>query len=46
MKSYLSLSWKELKGQKFMSVLILLAVILSSIMTTAIGQSLGILQTM
>ena len=46
MKSYLSLSWKELKAQKFMSVLILLAVILSSIMTTAIGQSLGILQTM
>lgn len=46
MKSYLSLAFKELKAQKVMAVLILIAVILSSIMTTAIGQSLGILQTM
>ena len=46
MKSYLSLSFKELKAQKVMAVLILTAVILSCIMTTAIGQSLGILQTM
>lgn len=46
MKSYLSLAFKELKTQKVMAFLILTAVILSSIMTTAIGQSLGILQAM
>ena len=46
MKSYLSLSFKELKAQKVMAALILIAVILSSIMTTAVGQSLGILQSM
>ena len=46
MKSYLSFAFKELKAQKVMAVLILIAVILSSIMTTAIGKSLGILQTM
>ena len=46
MKSYLSLAFRELKTQKVMASLILIAVILSSIMTTAIGQSLGILQTM
>lgn len=46
MKSYLSLAFKELQAQKVMASLILIAVILSSIMTTAIGQSLGILQTM
>lgn len=46
MKSYLSLAFKELKAQKVMAALILIAVILSSIMTTAIGQSLGILQSM
>ena len=46
MKSYLSLAWKELKAQKVTSVLILLAVILSTIATTAVGQSVGILQSM
>ena len=46
MKSYLSLAFKELKAQKVMAALILIAVILSSIMTTAVGQSLGILQSM
>lgn len=46
MKSYLSLAFKELKAQKVMAALILIAVVLSSMMTTAIGQSLGILQTM
>lgn len=46
MKSYLSLAFKELKAQKVMAALILIAIILSSIMTTAIGQSLGILQSM
>lgn len=46
MKSYLSLAFKELKAQKVMAALLLIAVILSSTMTTAVGQSLGILQTM
>ena len=46
MKSYLSLAFKELKAQKVMAALILIAVILSSIMTTAVEQSLGILQSM
>lgn len=46
MKSYLSISVKELKAQKVMAVLILIAVVLSCSMTTAIGQSLGILQAM
>lgn len=46
MKSYLSLAWKELKEQKVTSILILLAVILSTVMTTVVGQSIGILQSM
>ncbi len=46
MKSYLSLAWKELKAQKVTSILILLAVILSTVMTTVVGQSIGILQSM
>lgn len=46
MKSWLSLSWKELKAQKITSVLILMALILSTIATTALGQSVGILQSM
>lgn len=46
MKSYLSLAYKELKAQKVMAVLILIAVILSSSMTTALGQSLAVLQAM
>lgn len=46
MKSYLSLAFKELKAQKVMAALILISVILSSIMTTAVEQSLGILQSM
>ena len=46
MKSYLSLAWKELKAQKVTSFLIFLAVILSTIATTAMGQSVGILQSM
>lgn len=46
MKSYLSLAWKELKAQKVTSVLILLAVILSTVATTVMGQSVGILQSM
>ena len=46
MKSYLTLAWKELKAQKITAVLILVAVIMSTIMTTAVGQSIGILQSM
>lgn len=46
MKSYLSLAWKELKAQKVTSFLILIAVILSTVATTALGQSIGILQSM
>lgn len=46
MKSYLSLAWKELKAQRVTAILILIAVILSSLMTTVIGQSIGILQAM
>ena len=46
MKSYLALAWKELKAQKITAVLILIAVITSTIMTTVIGQSIGILQSM
>lgn len=46
MKTYLSLAWKELKAQKITSILILIAVILSTVATTALGQSIGILQAM
>ena len=46
MKSYLSLAWKELKAQRVTSILILIAVILSTVMTTVIDQSIGILQSM
>ena len=46
MRSYLNLAWKELKAQRVTAVLILIAVILSTIMTTVIGQSIGILQSM
>lgn len=46
MKSYLSLAWKELKTQRITAILILIAVIMSTIMTTAIGQSIGTLNAM
>lgn len=46
MKSYLALAWKELKAQKVMAILILFAVIMSTLMTTVVGQSIGILQSM
>lgn len=46
MKSYRMLAWKELKTQKITSLLILIAVILSTWMTTVIGQSAGILNAM
>lgn len=46
MKSYLSLSIKELKNQKLMTTLIIIAIVLSTIMTTVIGQSIAILQNL
>lgn len=46
MRSYLSFSWKELKAQKVTAALILIAVILSTVMTTVVGASIGILQSM
>ncbi|MDP4152854.1 MAG: FtsX-like permease family protein [Bacillota bacterium] len=46
MKSYHALAWKELTAQKITSVLILIAIVLSTMMTTVIGQSWGILQAL
>ena len=46
MKSYHALAWRQLKGQKLTSFLILIAVVMSTMMTTVIGQSLGILQSL
>ncbi len=46
MKSYLTLALKEVISQKLTSFLILIAVILSTMMTTAAGQSVGVLSAM
>ena len=46
MKSYLSLAWKQLKAEKIISLLILSALILSTVTATAAGASIGILQSM
>jgi len=46
MKSYRILAWKELLAERVTSILILIAVILSTITTTVIGQSIGILNAM
>lgn len=46
MKSYRTLAWKELKTQKITSILILIAIVLSTLMTTVIGQSVGALNAM
>ena len=46
MKSYRTLAWKELWAQKVMAILILIAVVLSTMMTTVIGGSIGILNAM
>ncbi|MEA4933416.1 MAG: ABC transporter permease, partial [Lawsonibacter sp.] len=46
MKSYHALSWKALNAQKITSALILIAIVLSTMMTTVIGQSWGILQAL
>ena len=41
MKSYLSLAWKQLKAEKIISLLILSALILSTVTATAAGASIG-----
>lgn len=46
MRSYHKLAWKEILEQKTVSVLILTAVILSTMMTAAVGQSVGVLTAM
>ena len=46
MKSYYGLALKELFAQKMTSCLIWIAVLLSAMMTTVIGQSIGILSAM
>lgn len=46
MRSYRSLALKELWAQKITSLLILIAVILSTTMTTVVGRSVGILAAM
>ena len=46
MKSYSTLALKELLTQRVTSFLILLAIILSTMMTAVIGQSAGILSAM
>lgn len=46
MRSYLILALRYLKKQRVTSILILIAVILSTMMTAVIGQSVGILSAM
>lgn len=46
MKSYRTLALKELLAQRITSILIIIAVTLSTMMVTVIGQSIGILNTM
>lgn len=46
MRSYRTLAWKEILEQKIVSALILTAIVLSTMMTTAVGQSAGVLSAM
>lgn len=46
MRVYYGLAWKEILAQKMTSCLIWIAVLLSAMMTTVIGQSIGILSVM
>lgn len=46
MKSYHTLALKEILEQKVISLLLLIAVILSTMMTAAVGQSAGVLSAM
>ena len=46
MKSYHTLVWKEIMEQKIVSALIVTAIVLSTMMTAAVGQSVGVLSAM
>ena len=46
MRSYLSLVLKELRKQKLTTFLIVVAIIMSTAMTTVIGQSIGIMKNL
>lgn len=46
MKTIFTYGIKELRASKLTSVLIVIAIILSTMMTTAIGQSIGVLEAM
>ena len=46
MKSYLSLACREIKKQKLTTFLIIVAIIMSTAMTTVIGQSIGIMKNL
>lgn len=46
MKSYRALALKEIKAQKVTFILILIAIVLSTMMTTTVGQSAGVLSAM
>ncbi len=46
MKTYRILAIKELLSQKVTSILLLIAVVLSTMMTTIVGQSIGVLNAM
>ena len=46
MKSYRALALKEIKAQKMTFTLILIAIVLSTMMTAVIGQSAGVLSAM
>src|SRR5690554_5774358 len=46
MRSYLSLAFKEIRIQKLTTFLIIAAIIMSTAMTTVIGQSFGIMKNL
>ena len=46
MRHYQGYAYREITGQRVISLLILLAVILSTAMTTAVGWSIGVLSAM
>lgn len=46
MRSYLSLAFKEITKQKLTTFLIVVAIIMSTAMTTVIGQSIGIMKNL
>ena len=46
MRHYLGLALRELLAQKIIAALLLIAVVLSTMLTTAVGQSAGVLAAM